>query len=151
MKKIFVIYGSANSGKTSTVKSIYDYFHEKYNAVETNLNKKLWKEILLTIDVNGHKIGFFSRGDNPDDIINSLEILINVNSEIIVCAVRKNRNDTQKNALMETVKKYNYNESDVVFESIERTDKTEPNDFKKAIKLDAKNHLIEQIEKLISK
>ena len=94
MTQVYVISGSRNVGKSTTIRIIYNMLLEKYKGVEFFLDSGEGKEISVIIeDVNGKKIGLESRGDPP-------------NKE----QAKKNKNSYRNN-----LKKFKKKECDIIF------------------------------------
>src|SRR5689334_19385147 len=92
MKKLIVLRGNENLGKSETIRKVYNFTIEKYflfgqvNAsVEANL-KILNTTAVVTI--NGVTIGIESVGDRPGLLAKSLRDFDSKGCEAIVCAAR---------------------------------------------------------------
>lgn len=92
MKKIFILKGVANTGKTTKINQIAEWIINTYSVANTigldvtDLEINTWG--ILTI--GKLKIGFNSAGDN-DDEIKKIDKLLNKfenNIDIIICACR---------------------------------------------------------------
>lgn len=147
MKKILVIYGPHDSGKTSTLKEIHKKFCENHNAKSIILNSRLKTEILRKVVVNGKSIGFASNGDDAERIKKDLNELINNGCQIIVSAVRVPDGgiQAQKAAFEEIAKSNSY---EIKPFDIERVPPKE-NDSSKAIKTDLAQKILAELEDAI--
>lgn len=103
MKKIIALYGISNSGKTSTLKKIYElirYFCKE--EIIQEINKEIFC-ILTTI--NGIKIGIVSQGDPSTGIDKKIEKFIEKGCSIIICATRTRGETVQ---VVQSYKKLEY-------------------------------------------
>lgn len=92
-KKAYIIYGLGNCGKTNTVCFIADALRTYYGKrqVTAVLNEALKKEILHVTMVDGDVnkcMGFSSRGDEREIVMNNTLSLCLSYSKLIVIAVR---------------------------------------------------------------
>ena len=92
-KKAYIIYGLGNCGKTNTVCFIADALRTYYGKrqVTAVLNEALKKEILHVTMVDGDVnkcMGFSSRGDERETVMNNTLSLCLSYSKLIVIAVR---------------------------------------------------------------
>jgi hypothetical protein len=93
MKKVIALEGPANSGKSETIRIVYEELttrlvrtrrHIRFS-VEANRKPK---ETAAVLTVNGIKIGLVSEGDTPETLSKSLLSLELQGCTIIVCASR---------------------------------------------------------------
>lgn len=104
MKKIFVIYGIQNAGKTHTSWLVYNLLKTigtkvvcktgaptewTYNDVLAKINDFL-SDFRAIVDVNGHRVGVISCGDYVGDFRDLMAWAITEKVEYLVCCARKN-------------------------------------------------------------
>jgi hypothetical protein len=92
MKKILALYGTANIGKTETIKLVFEKLKNEYKDFEYHsdfepimLEKR---DICVIIIIKGKIIGIESQGDPNSRIFESLPLFKRMNCDIIVCATR---------------------------------------------------------------
>lgn len=100
MKKIFILYGQQNCGKTKTVKKVFSEVQKKDNVIVENLNSKLRTEIFNIVSLAKIRIGFSSMGDVRKKACDRLAILCRKNCDVIICAAR----GTQKHSVYSGLK-----------------------------------------------
>ncbi|MCW4451159.1 hypothetical protein OK344_02945 [Kaistella sp. BT6-1-3] len=92
MKNIYALYGRGEIGKTSTIKEVYKLLIKKFGnkiIVETDTNIFYEKgDIRVTVKINGKLIGIESQGDPDSRLKTSLNIFVEMNCDIILCATR---------------------------------------------------------------
>jgi hypothetical protein len=87
MKTVIALYGPANTGKSSTVKKVYELLKAKYpNAPVTH--EIIHHDVRAIIKINGHSIGIESQGDPGSRIFTSISLFVQEECDIIVCATR---------------------------------------------------------------
>ena len=87
MKRVIVLRGTENTGKTQTIKKVYELMLAKYQV--TRVHEKIYKrEITCVLLVNNKKIGIESQGDPNSRLRRNLEYFVDINCEIIICATR---------------------------------------------------------------
>lgn len=152
MEKIILpLLGKANYGKTSTIKEIYKQFCKKHNVKGVNLNKRLRVEILAKVTVNGKVIGFSSNGDNEESIKKEFGIMIQEKCDIIVCAIRDNKDGkthTLKKLVEEIARQNNY-KFEEPFIYIEKRNGSIADDNAYAIKQDKVDIFIKKLDELV--
>ncbi len=88
MSDIIALKGRGNSGKTQTLKAVFNNLNIKYpNAIIKNL-KPNTIDIKIIMDINGTKVGIESQGDPDSRLKQSLSDFSNANCDIIICATR---------------------------------------------------------------
>lgn len=87
MKKIVALQDKGNSGKTMTVKLVFDKLKAKYPAASVNIYK-CNPDIKVVMNINGIKIGIESRGDPNSRLKKSLSFFVNEKCAIIICSAR---------------------------------------------------------------
>lgn len=105
MKKIFVIYGTQNAGKTHTSWLVYYLLktigtkvaYESGAPSEWTYNDVLAKiddflsDFRAIVEINGHRVGVISAGDTLKGFSKSMQWAIYENVELLVCSSRKNK------------------------------------------------------------
>lgn len=105
MKKIFVIYGTQNAGKTHTSWLVYNLLktigtkvaYETGAPTEWTYNDVLVKiddclsDFRAIVEINGHRVGVISAGDTLKGFTKSIQWATNENVELLVCCSRKNK------------------------------------------------------------
>ena len=92
MKNIYALYGRGDIGKTSTIKEVYNLLIKKFGKeiiVETDTNIFSEKnDIRVIVKIKGKLIGIESQGDPNSRLKVSLDIFVEMNCDIILCATR---------------------------------------------------------------
>jgi Cdc6-like AAA superfamily ATPase len=87
MKTVIAIYGTANTGKSATLKKVYEILRAKHpNAPITH--EIIQHDVRTIIKINGHSIGIESQGDPGGRIFTSISLFAREECDIIVCATR---------------------------------------------------------------
>lgn len=92
MKKIFILKGNDNTGKTQKIKQIANWIITDYSVANTigldMTNSK--KDVYGVLTINKLKIGFNSAGDNLDEVIKIDDLVKQFDNDIdiIICACR---------------------------------------------------------------
>jgi hypothetical protein len=86
-KKIFAICGLSNSGKSTTIRLVYDSLLSTYKIPEQK-NTILRKDVYIILSINGVKIGIASKGDPSTELAKRLSALKNAGCQLIICATR---------------------------------------------------------------
>jgi hypothetical protein len=88
MKRIISLRGRGNSGKSTTIRLLYDLLLQNdYLLNSSNFNVE-GGDFIAIFSKNGKLIGVTSSGDTYDLVHDCLEELGNANCNIIVCACR---------------------------------------------------------------
>lgn len=88
MNTIIALRGRGNSGKSSTIRMLYDLLlQNRYGLISSNFNAT-GGDYLAVFSKNGKFIGVTSSGDTYDLVHDNLEVLVNSNCTICVCACR---------------------------------------------------------------
>ena len=87
MKKVIALYGTANTGKSSTIKFVYDLLRNKYPNAKSN-EIIMHADIKVFITVNNKKIGIESQGDPISRLGDSLKYFVSIGCNVIICATR---------------------------------------------------------------
>lgn len=86
-KKIFAVRGLSNSGKSTTIRLVYDSLVATYKISEQQ-GTILRKDIYIILSINGVTIGLASKGDPSTELGKRLSALKNAGCQIIICATR---------------------------------------------------------------
>lgn len=94
MERLLVaVSGAANTGKTTTIKRVYELIEKKYKPTERPLTPPFWgQEIRYIFTIKGIKIGIVSLGDPSNkprkNLKYFLEYFARKECRIIICACR---------------------------------------------------------------
>ncbi|MFH2033045.1 MAG: hypothetical protein ABIJ40_20830 [Bacteroidota bacterium] len=87
MKKLIALQGTANRGKTSSIKIVYGLIKKQWpKAIIDELNVK--SDIKVVMTINGKKIGIESQGDPGSRLPESLDYFVQIGCDVIICATR---------------------------------------------------------------
>jgi ABC-type phosphate transport system ATPase subunit len=92
IKKIFALTGVTNTGKSTTIRTVYNLLRAKYPKAKEEPGAKLNRvDIKVVITINGVRIGIESQGDpgKKSRLSQSLKEFVDSGCSIIVCARRK--------------------------------------------------------------
>lgn len=105
MADIIVLSGQAHSGKTTTMRRLFERFRDSQDVVvhfESGFNQG--GDFIAIIEVSGRTIGFISGGDYIDDFRNQFNEISRHNVDVLICASRsKNRDNSVYNFLFENL------------------------------------------------
>ncbi len=107
-KTVFVLCGTWNTGKTTTITKTRDLLLKlpESNEVEYKLNSS---DFTCIIEVGGIHIGIVSDGDEPGNVKNAIKSFKNKNCYIIICACHtKNTKNSAKNHIVTLCGGYNF-------------------------------------------
>lgn len=189
MKKIICIKGEKDKGKTSTIAMLYQYFVDNafipqvgtatqsfkgaFLCDESYDDRNKIENFIAILPVCSHTIGFISAGDPGTDLCKKVDLMLKMDVDIVICAVRVGNQGTKDNSVneefttkinQEIVIEHNVNEYPVdgldgVFTSkaklfltikneiIDILDIELPNDNSKLINLDVIKQQIEEVSK----
>ncbi|MEH6345274.1 MAG: hypothetical protein V7785_09320 [Bermanella sp.] len=88
MNQVFALQGAGTTGKTTTIKCIFDLLKEKYPKSEVTDLRPGTYDIKVLIDINGTLVGIESQGDPNSNLETSLPELVKNKCDIIICACR---------------------------------------------------------------
>lgn len=88
MSNIYALQGKGNSGKTETIKNVFQSLQVKYPSAVMNVLSNNTIDIKVIININGTKVGIESQGDPNSRLQQSLQDFSNANCDIIICACR---------------------------------------------------------------
>ncbi|KIX19892.1 hypothetical protein SY27_15275 [Flavobacterium sp. 316] len=88
MKKILIVKGVSNTGKTTIINEVIDWVIDNYT--NTNTITLEWNGVdrFGLIQVGNFRIGFISEGDTYDHVKKRLNEMHNLDCDVIVCACR---------------------------------------------------------------
>jgi Cdc6-like AAA superfamily ATPase len=89
MKKVIVLKGIRNVGKSQTIKKVYKLLLKSYPSAKIQ-EKFIGVDIRVVLTINGTKIGIESQGDPGINgrLKKSLDYFVELNCQIIICATR---------------------------------------------------------------
>lgn len=88
MNTIIALRGRGNSGKSTTIRLLYDLLLQNgYQIISSNLNT-VGGDFVAVFSKNGKTIGVTSSGDTYDLVHDRLDELVNSNCNICLCACR---------------------------------------------------------------
>ncbi len=88
MNRIIALRGRGNSGKSATIRLLYDLLVQNgYQQINSNF-KVDGGDFIAIFSKNGQLIGVTSSGDTYDLVHDSLQELINASCNICICACR---------------------------------------------------------------
>jgi hypothetical protein len=88
MKKILIVKGVSNSGKTTIINEVIDWVIFNYTNTNTITIERNGVDRFGFIQVGNFRIGFISEGDTYDHVKMRLDEMHNLNCDVIVCACR---------------------------------------------------------------
>ena len=105
MADIIVLSGQAHSGKSTTMRRLFERFRDSQDVVvhfESGFNQG--GDFIAIIEVSGRTIGFISGGDYIDYFRNQFNEISRHNVDVLICASRsKNRDNSVYNFLFENL------------------------------------------------
>jgi hypothetical protein len=86
-KRVFALYGTANVGKSATLKKVFALLTDAYpGASVQTINTGI--DITVIIEINGVLVGIETQGDPNGRLGESLELFKKAKCGIIICATR---------------------------------------------------------------
>lgn len=89
MKRVFALSGKANSGKSTTVRKLFELLRPESS--ECNILRQTSKEIRAILRIEEVLVGIESKGDVSDHVEASLKDFAQKRCHVIVCACRTKR------------------------------------------------------------
>jgi hypothetical protein len=88
VKKVLALRGTANAGKSTTIRSVYQFLRRKHPdlKIEGDIIKRV--EIKAVLTINGIRIGIESQGDPGGRLAESLVQFEALGCALIICATR---------------------------------------------------------------
>lgn len=87
MANIYALQGRCSSGKTSTIREVFYQLKQKYPAAIINIILQK-TDIKVIMDIGRIKVGIESQGDPNSRLKQSLCDFVQLNCDVIFCAVR---------------------------------------------------------------
>ncbi|MCD6678941.1 hypothetical protein [Vibrio cholerae] len=87
MAEIFALQGIGSSGKTSTLREVFNQLRTKYPTAPIDIINN-GADITVVIDINGIKVGIESQGDPNSRLQTSLPYFVSLKCDVIFCAIR---------------------------------------------------------------
>jgi len=87
MKTVIALYGTANTGKSATLRKVYELLKAKHPNGPVS-NEIVHHDVRAIININGHLIGIESQGDPSSRIFTSISMFVREKCDLIVCATR---------------------------------------------------------------
>ena len=88
MKKVFVLRGTSNRGKTQTIRAFDEFLRQKYPSAIVEHEYRTGVELRVVLSIDGVKIGIETTGANIKRLKESLDLFVNLGCEVIICATR---------------------------------------------------------------
>ncbi len=102
---VFVVKGKPNSGKTSTIKLVYERLLKEENHIPIVEFKFIdCCDFRSVVILSNYRIGFLSYGDAPKKLEEHLSKIQRIKCSIIICATRESGNNDQLSTTDEVVK-----------------------------------------------
>jgi len=86
-KTLLALRGTANSGKSTTIKSAYGLLKSRHKDVEI-IYSKFYRDFMVILIIKGRKIGIESQGDPRSRLGRSLDLFVREKCNVIICATR---------------------------------------------------------------
>lgn len=87
MANVYALQGRCSSGKTSTIREVFNQLKQKYPAAIINIILQK-TDIKVIMDIGRIKVGIESQGDPNSRLKQSLCDFVQLNCDVIFCAVR---------------------------------------------------------------
>jgi hypothetical protein len=87
-KKVFALRGTANSGKSTTLRKFYELLTKAYPKAQIEVVRPVGVDFTVIIKIDGVLIGIESQGDPNSRLEVSIELFKERGCVIIVCATR---------------------------------------------------------------
>ena len=104
--KIFALYGKGNTGKSSTIREIYEQIKSKSKVIKEEYYKN-GVDVTAIISIKNLTIGITSYGDDAKCINAPFELFKNGNCDVIICASRVRRTKTGSVVYLKNFEKNN--------------------------------------------
>lgn len=90
LKKTYALYGSSETGKSSTIKKVFEKLKSKYQEFEIldNVHPIYNEDILVILKIDHIVIAIESQGDPKSRLFESLPLFVEIKADIIICATR---------------------------------------------------------------
>jgi hypothetical protein len=90
MKAIIALKGLADSGKTATLKKVYEHLKVAYPNAPIR-HELAHQDIRAVMEIKGRLLGIESQGDPSSRIFTSISLFVQEECDIIICATRTRR------------------------------------------------------------
>ena len=87
-KQVIALWGTANSGKSTTLRKLYELLTKAYPTAQVDILHKVGVDLSLIITIDGVLIGIESQGDPGSRLPDSIKVFIKRGCVIIVCCTR---------------------------------------------------------------
>lgn len=87
-KQVLALYGTANSGKSTTLRKLFDLVQRAYPKAHIKIIHPVVVDFTVIIEIDGVLIGIESQGDPGSRLAQSIEVFKKRGCIIIVCATR---------------------------------------------------------------
>jgi len=87
MANLYALQGRGKTGKTSTLKEVFNQLSQKYPLAVTEVIRQT-SDIKIIMVINGIKVGIESEGDPNGRLEESLHDFVQSSCNVIFCAVR---------------------------------------------------------------
>lgn len=85
---VITLCGSSNTGKTTTLKNVIDKLERKYKVNDVEGEFFVANDRLVTVDIDGVKVGISTGGDRGKGVKDCITKLLNKGCNIIITATR---------------------------------------------------------------
>jgi predicted kinase len=86
-RTLLALWGTSNSGKSTTIKRVYGLLRSKHKDAEI-IHSKFGRDFVVILLIKGKKIGIESQGDPNGRLGSSLERFVREKCNVIICATR---------------------------------------------------------------
>ena len=87
-KQVIGLYGTANAGKSTTLRKLYELLTKAYPAAHIEIIHPFGVDFTVIIEIDGVLIGIESQGDPGSRLAVSIELFKKRGCVIIVCTTR---------------------------------------------------------------
>jgi|ERR1035437_6533829 GTPase SAR1 family protein len=87
-KQVLGLYGTANAGKSTTLRKLYELLTKAYPAAHIEIIHPVRVDFTVIIEIDGVLIGIESQGDPGSRLAESIELFKKRGCVIIVCTTR---------------------------------------------------------------
>lgn len=104
MADIIVLSGQAHSGKTTTMRRLFERLRNLQDVVVRFEDINPAEDFIAIIEINGRRIGLISHGDYLEVFTDQFNEISRHNVDVLICASRsKNRDNSVYNFLFENL------------------------------------------------
>lgn len=87
-KQVLALYGTANAGKSTTLRKLFELLKQGYPAAHMDIINPVGVDFTVIIEIDGVLMGIESQGDPGSRISVSIELFKKRGCVIIVCTTR---------------------------------------------------------------